>query len=203
VQHGQVALLCIRRPHLCYSLRPPTQALRSRRVSSGIEASRCTRIPSLPAEPPVLVLWPIQVTRQFCDELPQTSRADSGRELLPCTDSSRRLRLAFLATMRPALDPAGHWVPRAEPTCLSTPWRPCNAKTFRACSSPAPMQIKPQPTPAILNQESVHTTLSITHHTRKRPSTGPQTLWTSTATSGCSPSTATSGCSPGFDSSEE
>jgi hypothetical protein len=29
--------------------------------------------------------------------------------------------------------------------------------------------------PAILSQESVHTTLSITHHTRKRPSTGPQT----------------------------
>jgi hypothetical protein len=29
--------------------------------------------------------------------------------------------------------------------------------------------------PAILSQESVHTTLSITHHTRKRPSTGPRT----------------------------
>jgi hypothetical protein len=27
----------------------------------------------------------------------------------------------------------------------------------------------------ILSQESVHTTLSITHHTRKRPSTGPRT----------------------------
>jgi hypothetical protein len=32
-----------------------------------------------------------------------------------------------------------------------------------------------QPAPAILSQESVHTTLSITHHTRKRPSTGPRT----------------------------
>jgi hypothetical protein len=40
------------------------------------------------------------------------------------------------------------------------------ATTFRACSSPAPTPIKPQPTPAILSQESVHTTLSITHHTR-------------------------------------
>jgi hypothetical protein len=49
------------------------------------------------------------------------------------------------------------------------------ATTFRACSSPAPTPIKPQPSPAILSQESVHTMLSITHHTRKRPSTGPWT----------------------------
>jgi hypothetical protein len=32
-----------------------------------------------------------------------------------------------------------------------------------------------QPAPAVLSQESVHTTLSITYHTRKRPSTGPWT----------------------------
>jgi hypothetical protein len=49
------------------------------------------------------------------------------------------------------------------------------ATTFRACSSPAPTPVKPQPAPAVLSQESVHTTLSITHHTRKRPSTGPRT----------------------------
>jgi hypothetical protein len=49
------------------------------------------------------------------------------------------------------------------------------ATTFCACSSPAPTQVKPQPAPAILSQESVHTTLSITHHTRMRPSTGPRT----------------------------
>jgi hypothetical protein len=49
------------------------------------------------------------------------------------------------------------------------------ATTFRACSSPAPTRVKPQPAPAILSQESVHTTLSITRHTRKRPSTGPRT----------------------------
>jgi hypothetical protein len=47
--------------------------------------------------------------------------------------------------------------------------------TFRACSSPAPTRVKPQPVPAILSQELVHTTLSITHHTRKRPSTSPRT----------------------------
>jgi hypothetical protein len=42
------------------------------------------------------------------------------------------------------------------------------ATTFRAYSSPAPTPVKPQSAPAILSQESVHTTLSITHHTRKR-----------------------------------
>jgi hypothetical protein len=50
-----------------------------------------------------------------------------------------------------------------------------SATTFRACSSPAPTPVRPQPAPAILSQESVHITLSITHHTRKRPSTGPRT----------------------------
>jgi hypothetical protein len=49
------------------------------------------------------------------------------------------------------------------------------ATTFHACSSPAPTPVKPQLAPAILSQESVYTTLSITHHTRKRPSTGPRT----------------------------
>jgi hypothetical protein len=49
------------------------------------------------------------------------------------------------------------------------------AMTFRACSSPAATPDKPQPAPAILSQESVHTTLSITHHIRKGPSTGPRT----------------------------
>jgi hypothetical protein len=49
------------------------------------------------------------------------------------------------------------------------------ATTFRGCSSPAPTPVKPQPAPAILSQESLHTTLSITHHTRKRQSTGPRT----------------------------
>jgi hypothetical protein len=47
--------------------------------------------------------------------------------------------------------------------------------TFHTCFSPAPTPVKPQPAPAILSPESVHTTLSITHHIRKRPSTGPRT----------------------------
>jgi hypothetical protein len=48
------------------------------------------------------------------------------------------------------------------------------ATTFHACSSPAPTPVKRQPAPAILSQESVNTTLSITHHTRKGPSTSPR-----------------------------
>jgi hypothetical protein len=157
-------------------------ALRSRHASAGIEASRRTRIPSPPAKPLVLVLWLNQVTQRFSGEPPQTPRADSGREPLPCTVSSRRLRLAFLATMRPAHDPAGHRVPRVRPTCLSTPRRPRKAQTFRAHSSLAPTQIKPQHALAILGQDSVHTTLLITHHSQERPSTGPRTLRSSSAT---------------------
>jgi hypothetical protein len=146
----------------------PTQGLQSRHVSAGIEASRRARILSPPTEPPVLVLWLNQVTRRFCGEPQQTPRLDSGHEPLPCTGSSRRLRLAFLAMMWPALDPVGHRVPRVEPTCLSTPWRPRKAKTFNTCASPAPTQIKPQPAPAILDQKSVLTMLSITHHNQER-----------------------------------
>jgi hypothetical protein len=80
------------------SLVIPTRVLR-------FEVSRRARLLSAPAEPPVLVLWLNQVTRRFCGEPPQTPRADSGREPLPCTGSYPRLRLAFLATMRPTLDP--------------------------------------------------------------------------------------------------
>jgi hypothetical protein len=103
------------------------QAQRSRNVSTSIEASRHTWIPSPPAEPPVLVVWLDQVTRQFCGEPPQTPRVDFDREPLPCTGFDQRLRLDFLATMRFALNPAGHRVPRSEPTCLYTPRRPRKA----------------------------------------------------------------------------
>jgi hypothetical protein len=102
------------------SLAIPTCVLR-------FEASRRAQIPSPPIEPLVLVLWLNQVTRRFCGEPSQTPRADSGHEPLPCTSSCARLRITFLATTRPTLDPAGHRVPRVEPTCLSTPRRPHKA----------------------------------------------------------------------------
>jgi hypothetical protein len=91
------------------------------------KASRRTRIPSPPAEPPVLVLWLNQVSRRFFGESLQNPHADSGREPLPYTGSYPRLRLALLATMRTALDPTGHRVPQAEPTFLSTPRKPRKA----------------------------------------------------------------------------
>jgi hypothetical protein len=65
--------------------------------------------------------------------------------------------------------------PSNEPYLSSPHLEASPAMTFRVCSSPGPTPVKPQPAPAILSQESVHTTLSITHHTRKRPSTGPRT----------------------------
>jgi hypothetical protein len=39
-------------------------------------------------------------------------------------ETIHRLHLALLSTMRPALDPTGHRVPRTKPTCLLHTWRP-------------------------------------------------------------------------------
>jgi hypothetical protein len=89
--------------------------------------------------------------------------------------------LLFLPPCGPHLIWFGHRVHRAEPTCLSTPRRPHKAKTFHTRSSPALAQIKSQPAAALLGQEWVHITLSITHHTNERPSTGPRTLRSSRA----------------------
>jgi hypothetical protein len=52
-----------------------------------------------------LVLWLNQVTRRFCGEPPQTPRADSGREPLPCTGSCPRLCLVFLPPCGPHSTP--------------------------------------------------------------------------------------------------
>ena len=67
-------------------------------------------------------------------------------------------------TMRTALDPVRPPGPSNQAYLSLHTLEATQAKTFRACSSPAPTQIKPHPTPAILGQESVHTTLSTTHH---------------------------------------
>jgi hypothetical protein len=170
-----------------------TQALWSRRVSS---TSKSLDAPGSCLRPPSLRSWLCGSTKQprrFCGEPPQTPRTRCSLHANPTHDlaatSSRldlgfeaqprnrtRLRLAFLATMRPALDLV--WLPgpssRAYLSLRSSEAR--QAKTFRARSSPAPTQIKPQPAPAILDKESAHTTLSITHHTKERPSTGRRTL---------------------------
>jgi hypothetical protein len=170
-----------------------TQALRSRRVSSTSKSLDALRSRLCP---PSLRPWLCGSTKQprrFCGEPPQTPRTRCSLHTNPTHDmaatSSRldlgfeaqprnrtRLRLAFLATMRPSLDLV--WPPgpssRAYMSLHSS--EATQAKTFRARSSPAPTQIKPQPAPTILDQESVHTTLSITHHTKERPSTSRRTL---------------------------
>jgi hypothetical protein len=69
--------------------------------------------------------------------------------------------------MRPALHPVQLPVPSSRAYLSLHSSEATQANTFRACSSPALTQIKPQPAPAILSQESVHTTLSITHHSKE------------------------------------
>ena len=102
-----------------------------------------------------VVLWP-----NHCKPRVQTSVVSR----YPALASLLRLHLALLATMRPALDLVGHRVPRTKPTRPLHSSEVTQTQTFRTCSSPAPTQIKPQPASAVLGQESVHTTLSITHH---------------------------------------
>jgi hypothetical protein len=45
-------------------------------------------------------------------------------------ETVHRFHLAVLATMRPALDPAGHRVPRTKATCLLHTWRPHRQRPF-------------------------------------------------------------------------
>jgi hypothetical protein len=45
-------------------------------------------------------------------------------------ETVHRLHLAVLATMRLALDPASHRVPRTKPTCLLHTWRPHRQRPF-------------------------------------------------------------------------
>ena len=99
----------------------------------------------------------------FLDLATMSPRLDDGFEAKP--PNRTRLRLALLALCDPhlTLSTTGS----LEPSLLVPhSWRPRKAKTFHTCSSPAPTQIKSQPALAILRQESVHTTLSITHHLR-------------------------------------
>jgi hypothetical protein len=82
--------------------------------------------------------------------------------------------LSFLTPCSPYLTPLA--TGSLKLSLLSSPHPEASpAMTFHACYSLGPTRVKPQPAPAIHSQESVHTTLSNTHHTRKRPSTGPRT----------------------------
>jgi hypothetical protein len=92
-------------------------------------------------------LWLSRVTRWFSGESPQTPRTWCSLRQSPLMtwlpwspgstlvlwlnqETVHWLHLAVLATMRPALDPAGHRVPRTKPTCLLHTWRPHRQRPF-------------------------------------------------------------------------
>jgi hypothetical protein len=137
--------------------------------------------PHLLVESSASVLWLNRVTQWFSGEplqTPQTRcslRQSSLMTRLPRSPGSTLVLRLYQETVHDFIllfMPPG---PSNEAYLCSPHLEASPATTFRACSSPSPTRVKPQPAPAILSQESVHTMLSITHHTRKRPSTGPRT----------------------------
>jgi hypothetical protein len=116
-----------------------------------------------------LALWINQGTQWFSGEPPETPRTRCSLRQSPLMTRLPRspgstvvLRLYqetvhdFILLFMPPCGP--HLTPHLEASPVTT---------FHACSSPTPTLVKPQPARAILSQESVHTMLSITHHTRK------------------------------------
>jgi hypothetical protein len=167
------------RSWLCASTKEPDDFVVNRRKPRELGAAS-TPIPLMTWPPrrlgSVLVLW-------SKPNKPRVRTSAVSRYPTPAppwfwgsTKNRTRLRLAFLATMRPALDLVRPPGPSSRAYLSLHTSEATQAKTFRTRSSPAPTQIKPQPTPVILGQESVHTMLSITHHTKERPSTGRWTL---------------------------
>jgi hypothetical protein len=92
-------------------------------------------------------LWLSRVTRWFSGDPPQTPSTwcslhqsplmtwlprSPGSTLVLWLNQEifHRLHLAVLATMWPALDPAGHRVPRTKPTWLLHTWRPPRRRPF-------------------------------------------------------------------------
>jgi hypothetical protein len=147
--------------------------------------------PHLLVESSASVLWLNRVTQWFSGEPLQTPRTwCSLRQspLMTWLPHSPGSTLVLRLNQETVHDFVPLFLPPCGPHLTPLDTRPSNqaylssphleaspATTFRACSSPAPTPVKSQPAPTILSQELVHTTLSITHHTRKRPSTGPQT----------------------------
>jgi hypothetical protein len=137
-------------------------------------------------------LWINQGTQWFSGEPPETPRTRCSLRQSPLMTRLPRspgfILVLRLITKKPSMTSSCHSCHHAGGTLPRWPPGPSNqaylspphleaspTTTFRACSSPAPTPVKPQPAHAIFSQEVVHTTLSITHHTRKRPSTGLQT----------------------------
>jgi hypothetical protein len=96
------------RSWLCGSTKEPDGFVVNRRKPLRLGAA------SMPIP---LMTWP-----------PRSSQLDLGFDAQP--RNRTRLCLGFLATIRPALDPVGHRVPRTKPNCLSTPERPLMHRPF-------------------------------------------------------------------------
>jgi hypothetical protein len=139
----------------------------------------------------VLALWVNQGTQWFSGEPPETPRTRCSLRQSPLMtrlprspDSTLVLRLyqetvhdfilLFMPPCGPHLTPLATGSLERSLLVFSTPGG-LTCDDLSRLSSPTPTLVKPQPAPAILSQESVHTTLSITHHTGKQPSTGPRT----------------------------
>jgi hypothetical protein len=139
----------------------------------------------------VLALWINQGTQWFSGEPPETPRTRCSFRQTPLITRLPRspgLTLVFRLNQETVHDFILLFMPPCGPqlTLLATRSLEQRLPVFSTpggltsddlsrFSSPAPTPVKSQPAPAILSQESVHTTLSITHHTRKRPYTGPRT----------------------------
>jgi hypothetical protein len=86
----------------------------------------------------VLALWINQGTQWFSGEPPETPRTWCSLRQSPLMTRLPRSPGSTLVlwlnqetvTMRPALDPAGHQVPRTKPTCLLHTWRPHRRRPF-------------------------------------------------------------------------
>jgi hypothetical protein len=109
-----------------------------------------TRQPRRPNS--VLVLWSKPTKPRV-----QTPVVSHYPAPAPCS----RLCLAFLVTVRSALEPVGHQAPRTKLACLSTPWRPHRHRPFTLVLH---LHYTNQATTCNYNtgKESVHTMLSFT-----------------------------------------
>jgi hypothetical protein len=138
----------------------------------------------------VLALWINQETQWFSGEPLETPRTRCSllqsplMTRLPCSPGSTLVLRLYQETVHdfilPFMPPCGpHLTPLATGSLersllvfstLGGLTGDDLSRLFFTYTNPSP-----QPAPAILSQESVHTTLSITHHTRKQPSTGSRT----------------------------
>jgi hypothetical protein len=128
--------LAIGRPRLAASPVLPTQAMRSRRMSSASKlpdtpGSRLRRVgPSdlvlrlKPRNRPPMVLWENHQTPRARPGLPSSLLT----RLPSCTGSIVHDFVLLVSPLWPAPSPAIHRVPRTEPTCLSISLRPLKAE---------------------------------------------------------------------------